>query len=57
MRPRKRRRTASPEKARAAAMGCNTGTPPADHHRCENRREKRTGVKASGWPCAVGEIR
>ena len=58
MRPKKRRRTISPEKARAAAMGCYTGTPPAaEHHRCGNRREKRTGVKAPGRHRAVCEAK
>jgi hypothetical protein len=53
MRPKERRRAVSPDKARAAAMGCYTGTPPVDHHRCENRREKRTKIKAPGRNHAV----
>ena len=58
MKPKKHRITVSPEKARAAAMGCYTGTTPAaEHHRRGSCGKDRTGNKSSGGTGATCEVR
>ena len=57
MSPKKRHRTVDPEKTRAAAIGCCTGTPPAESCGCGSRGTDRTGNKSPGGTCAACETK